>query len=68
YETIDARQIDDLMERREVRAPMAEGDNHSDSTKPPKADSNASSDSKEDTVDKKEITPDLDKPSDVPAE
>ncbi|MBA6234074.1 MULTISPECIES: ATP-dependent zinc metalloprotease FtsH [unclassified Colwellia] len=61
YETIDAKQIDDLMERREVRPPMAEWDNHSSSKKPPKADSNASSD-------KKETTPDLDKPSDASAE
>jgi len=68
YETIDARQIDDLMERREVRPPMAEWDNHSDSKKPPKADSNASSDNKEDNVEKKEVSPDLDKPSDVPSE
>jgi cell division protease FtsH len=68
YETIDAKQIDDLMERREVRPPMAEWDNHSDSKKPPKADSNASSDKKEDKADKKESTPDLDKPSDASAE
>jgi cell division protease FtsH len=68
YETIDARQIDDLMERREVRPPMAEWDNHSDSKKPPNADSNASSNKKEDKAEKKEVTPDLDKPSDVPAE
>jgi cell division protease FtsH len=68
YETIDALQIDDLMERREVRPPMAEWDNHSDSKKPPKADSSASSDSKDDKVEKKEVTPDLDKPSDAPAE
>ncbi len=68
YETIDARQIDDLMERREVRPPMAEWDNHSDSKKPPKADSNASSENKEDNVEKKEVSPDLDKPSDVPSE
>ncbi|TWX52861.1 ATP-dependent zinc metalloprotease FtsH [Colwellia hornerae] len=68
YETIDARQIDDLMERREVRPPMAEWDNHSDSKKPPKADNDASSDTKEDKAEKKEVAPDLDKPSDVPAE
>ncbi|MFQ3194618.1 MAG: cell division protease FtsH [Colwellia sp.] len=68
YETIDAKQIDDLMERREVRPPMAEWDNHSDSKKPPKADNNASSDKKEDKVDKKDATPDLDKPSDASAE
>jgi cell division protease FtsH len=65
YETIDARQIDDLMERREVRPPMAEWDNHSDSTKPPKADGDISSDDK---VEKKEVAPDLDKPSDASAE
>jgi cell division protease FtsH len=68
YETIDARQIDDLMERREVRPPMAEWDNHSDSKKPPKDDNNASSDEKEDKAEKKEVSPDLGKPSDVPAE
>lgn len=69
YETIDAKQIDDLMERREVRAPMAEWDNHSDSSKPPKADNNASSDKKEDSVEKKDqAAPDLDKPTDAPAE
>jgi cell division protease FtsH len=68
YETIDARQIDDLMERREVRPPMAEWDNHSDSKKPPKADDNASSDTKEDKAEKKEVAPDLDKPSDASAD
>jgi cell division protease FtsH len=69
YETIDAKQIDDLMERREVRAPMAEWDNHSASKKPPKADNNASSDEKEDSTEKKEqAAPDLDKPTDASAE
>jgi len=69
YETIDARQIDDLMERREVRPPMAEWDNHSDSNKPPKADNNASTDKNEESTDKKEkAAPDLEKPSDVSAE
>jgi cell division protease FtsH len=68
YETIDAGQIDDLMERKEVRAPAAEWDNHSDSKKPPTA-SNASSDNKEDKADKKDsVAPDLDKPTDAPAE
>ena len=66
YETIDAKQIDDLMERREVRAPMAEWDNHSKSKKPPKSDNNASSDEKEDSTEKKEqAAPDLDKPTDA---
>ena len=69
YETIDARQIDDLMERREVRAPMAEWDNHSGSNKPPKADNNASSEKTEDSTEKKEqAAPDLDKPTDASAE
>ena len=69
YETIDAKQIDDLMERREVRAPMAEWDDHSDSKKPPKADNNTSSDKNEESGEKKEtVTPDLDKPTDVSAD
>jgi cell division protease FtsH len=68
YETIDARQIDDLMERREVRPPMAEWDNHSDSKKPPKADNDTSSDTKEDQAEKKEVAPDLDRPSDASAD
>jgi cell division protease FtsH len=69
YETIDARQIDDLMERREVRAPMAEWDNHSGSNKPPKADNNASSEKTEDSTEKKEqAAPDLDKPTDASTE
>ncbi len=59
YETIDARQIDDLMARREVRAPMAEWDNHSDSNEPPK------SASKTDAAPKDE--PDLNTPTDIPA-
>ena len=59
YETIDARQIDDLMERREVRPPMAEWDNHSDSNEPPK------SETKTDSAPKDE--PDLDTPTDIPA-
>ena len=54
YETIDARQIDDLMARREVRPPSDfHGDNSNN--EPPKADA------------EKESKPDLDSPSDVPA-
>jgi cell division protease FtsH len=64
YETIDALQVDDLMERREVRPPMAEWDDHSDSEKPPKADNNSSPNKEDDN----KQTPDLDKPSDAPAE
>ncbi len=59
YETIDSRQIDDLMERREVRPPMAEWDNHSDSNEPPK------SETKTDSAPKDE--PDLNTPTDMPA-
>ncbi len=55
YETIDAKQIDDLMERREVRPPAAEWDNHSDSNEPPKSESES------------KVEPDLDTPSDIPA-
>ncbi|XQW86526.1 ATP-dependent zinc metalloprotease FtsH [Thalassotalea piscium] len=51
YETIDAGQIDDLMERREVRKPAAEWDDHSDSNTPPKA--------------KDKVQPDLSTPSDA---
>ncbi|MDO6426826.1 ATP-dependent zinc metalloprotease FtsH [Thalassotalea sp. 1_MG-2023] len=57
YETIDANQIDDLMNRREVRPPADfHGDNSSGSDNPPKAP----------TGDKK-TEPDLNKPSDIPA-
>ncbi|GAA5137535.1 ATP-dependent zinc metalloprotease FtsH [Thalassotalea piscium] len=53
YETIDAGQIDDLMERREVRKPAAEWDDHSDSDEPPVA--------------KSKVQPDLNTPSDAPS-
>ncbi len=56
YETIDAKQIDDLMNRRDVRPPSDfHGDNSSGSDQPPKAPSG----------DKAE--PDLNTPSDMPA-
>lgn len=62
YETIDAGQIDDLMARREVRAP-AGIDGNSDSSsnsEPPKAE-------KEQPEEDKKAETDLDNPSDVPA-
>jgi len=58
YETIDAGQIDDLMERKKVRPPAAEWDNHSDSNEPPKSDSTS----------EKKVEPDLSSPSDASAE
>jgi cell division protease FtsH len=63
YETIDAGQIDDLMERREVRAPAGidggSNDSSSDS-EPPKAE-------REKPEEEKKADTDLDNPSDVPA-
>ncbi|WP_217693818.1 ATP-dependent zinc metalloprotease FtsH [Thalassotalea hakodatensis] len=57
YETIDANQIDDLMNRREVRPPSDfHGDNSSGSDNPPKAPTG-----------EKKTEPDLNKPSDIPA-
>ena len=58
YETIDANQIDDLMARREVRAPTDINDSNSDP-------SSGSSSSKEKAEPKEK--PDLDQPSDIPA-
>ena len=58
YETIDALQIDDLMERREVREPAGFSGSNSDSNssnQPPKADV------------KKDDEADLTTPTDVPA-
>ena len=57
YETIDAKQIDDLMARREVRQPADYDDRPSSGSenKPPKADKD------------EPAKPDLNNPSDVPA-
>ncbi|SET58673.1 membrane protease FtsH catalytic subunit [Thalassotalea agarivorans] len=55
YETIDARQIDDLMERREVRPPADLGGG----SKPKSNDSTP--------TDSAEVNPNLDNPSDAPA-
>ena len=59
YETIDAKQIDDLMARREVRPPADFNDKNSDSNtkdEPPKKESS------------QKVEPDLKSPSDIPAE
>jgi len=60
YETIDANQIDDLMARREVRAPA-----DFDDSKPGSTPSSGDASSKKDDI--KEQAPDIDKPSDIPA-
>jgi len=59
YETIDANQIDDLMERREVRDPS----NMNDSGSTPKSGDNSASKETKDVEPKS----DLDQPSDIPA-
>jgi len=59
YETIDANQIDDLMERREVRDPS----NMNDSGSTPKSDDNSAPKETKDAEPKS----DLDQPSDIPA-
>jgi len=58
YETIDADQIDDLMNRRKVRPPKDSSDTKSDS------DDNSSTADKKDTVN---VEPDLNSPDDIPA-
>ena len=71
YETIDALQIDDLMERREVRPPAADFDNHSDSNKPPKAEAGKGNEGKDDeskdVIKEEKVTPDTDTSEDIPA-
>ncbi|MFD2166429.1 ATP-dependent zinc metalloprotease FtsH [Thalassotalea euphylliae] len=63
YETIDANQIDDLMARREVRAPADFDDSSSGSTPSAGAQSEPKAEDKEETP----KGPDLDKPSEEPA-
>ncbi len=58
YETIDADQIDDVMNRRKVRPPKDSSDTKSDS------DDNSSTADKKDTVN---VEPDLNSPDDIPA-
>jgi len=68
YETIDALQIDDLMERKEVRPPADFHGDNKDSNEPPKS-GNAKSESAEADAEKQadKAEPDLNAPSDLPA-
>jgi len=61
YETIDASQIDDLMERRDVRPPADPSEKKKSDPKGPSASSNS-----EDKV-TPEVKPDLNTPDDMPA-
>lgn len=56
YETIDADQIDDLMNRREVRPPKDYDDTKKSDPKPPT-----------DSAEKTKVEPKLDEPGDIPA-
>ncbi|AEY01207.1 ATP-dependent metallopeptidase HflB [Oceanimonas sp. GK1] len=62
YETIDARQIDDLMARRDVRPPADWKDEHGDKPQGPAA---GTGDQQEERDDKKASSPDLNKPGDA---
>ncbi|NHI00348.1 ATP-dependent zinc metalloprotease FtsH [Oceanimonas sp. MB9] len=62
YETIDARQIDDLMARRDVRPPADWKDEHGDKPQGPTA---GTGDKQEEGEDKKATSPDLNKPGDA---
>lgn len=62
YETIDARQIDDLMARREVRPPADWKDEHGDKPQGPAASSGDKQDVREETTG---TSPDLNKPGDA---
>ena len=65
YETIDAKQIDDLMARREVRAPSNWHDEHGDT---PGGGSATKTEPEEVKVEEpKEANVDIDKVNDVPA-
>ncbi|MFM4703396.1 ATP-dependent zinc metalloprotease FtsH [Aeromonas bivalvium] len=65
YETIDAKQIDDLMARREVRAPSNWHDEHGDT---PSGGSATKTEPEEVKVEEpKEASVDIDKANDVPA-
>ncbi|UAA39893.1 ATP-dependent zinc metalloprotease FtsH [Paraneptunicella aestuarii] len=69
YETIDAKQIDDLMERRDVRPPADWQESNSDDSKPT-GGATASDVKSEEKVDEEEKSrgkdPDLGKPGDLP--
>ncbi|MDP5290825.1 ATP-dependent zinc metalloprotease FtsH [Oceanimonas sp. CHS3-5] len=62
YETIDARQIDDLMARRDVRPPADWKDEHGNKPQGPTA---GTGDKQEESEDKKSSSPDLNKPGDA---
>ncbi|WP_107850531.1 ATP-dependent zinc metalloprotease FtsH [Oceanimonas marisflavi] len=62
YETIDARQIDDLMARREVRPPADWKDEHGNKPQGPAA---GTGDKQDESEDKKASSPDLNKPGDA---
>ncbi len=64
YETIDAHQIDDLMNRRPVRPPLEPGQRHdsTDSTPP-----SATAESKDESPADSDSQPHIDNPSDAPA-
>ncbi|MCC4263675.1 ATP-dependent zinc metalloprotease FtsH [Oceanimonas baumannii] len=62
YETIDARQIDDLMARRDVRPPADWKDEHGNKPQGPAA---GTGDKQEESDDQKVSSPDLNKPGDA---
>ena len=65
YETIDAKQIDDLMARREVRAPSNWHDEHSDT---PQGGATVAADAKPAVTDVEPVADvDIDKANDLPA-
>lgn len=65
YETIDAKQIDDLMARREVRAPSNWHDEHSDT---PSGGATVSEDAKPAVTEVEQVADvDIDKANDLPA-
>lgn len=66
YETIDAKQIDDLMERREVRPP-ADWDKDNDKSDKPTGGAGAESDDKPEAEDKKSSNASVGKPGDLPS-
>ena len=65
YETIDAKQIDDLMARREVRQPADFDDSNSGST--PSGGSKVADQESTKAESAETKSPDLDKPNDMPA-
>ena len=65
YETIDAKQIDDLMARREVRAPSNWHDEHGDT---PQGGATVAAEAKPAIAESEQVADvDIDKANDVPA-